>query len=270
MNAVIQQEPLALVEQPAPAALPSVHAQSAVPLADNSPAAIMMTALSRGVTPEQLKQMLDLQMQWEANEARKAFNVDFAGFKSEAVEIIKRKRVHYVSQQKGTTTDYKHAELSDVVEALSPALSKHRFSFRFIPNQSRDWIEVTCELRHALGHCETATLGGPPDNSGNKNAVQAIASTKTMLERQTLKAVCGVAEKGDDDDGRGAAGAPEAERADPDADAIKSGEEAAQRGMKALTDWWGGLSSKQRGRLSKQFGAMRRDAAAVDKGAGRA
>lgn len=46
-------------------------------------------------------------------------------------------------------------------------------------------------------------MGGPPDAGGAKNAIQARASTKTYLERYTLKAITGLSEQADDDDGNG-------------------------------------------------------------------
>jgi hypothetical protein len=55
---------------------------------------------------------------------------------------------------------------------------------------------VTCILKHRLGHFETCTMGGPPDESGGKNRIQGFKSTKSYLERQTLEAICGVAEEG--------------------------------------------------------------------------
>ncbi len=44
-------------------------------------------------------------------------------------------------------------------------------------------------------------MGGPPDAGGAKNAIQARASTKTYLERYTLKAITGLSEQNDDTDG---------------------------------------------------------------------
>jgi hypothetical protein len=172
-------------------------------IAERSPASMMLAALDRGIDPERIEKMLELQERWEANEARKAFASDLAAFKGEAVEIIKRKQVDF--QTAKGRTQYKHAELFDVIEGVGPALSKHGFSWGWDMKQSDRWLEVTCVLRHRLGHCERVTLGGPPDESGGKNAIQAIMSTKTYLERHTLKAACGVAEKGEDDDGAGGA-----------------------------------------------------------------
>lgn len=150
--------------------------------------------------------LIDVYERWEAREAKKAFDAALADFVGEAVVIIKRKKVDFTSTRTGQRTNYKHAELVDVIEAAGPYLSKHGFSWSWIPKQARDWVEITCVLKHRLGHSESVTLGGPPDESGNKNNIQQITSTITMLERATLKAICGLAEKGDDNDGRGTRG----------------------------------------------------------------
>lgn len=167
----------------------------------NSPMGMMLAAMQQGATLEQVEKMMDLQERWEHREAEKAFNDALAAFKSEAVEIIKRRTVDFTSQ-KGRT-HYKHAELSDVVEAVGPALSKHGFAWSWKTEQANGTIRVTCILKHRQGHSDSVALEASPDQSGNKNSIQAIASTVTYLQRHTLKAITGVSEKGDDDDGRG-------------------------------------------------------------------
>ncbi|KXJ63095.1 hypothetical protein AXY46_03510 [Achromobacter xylosoxidans] len=171
-------------------------------LAANSPMGMMMAAVKQGIPLDQIKEMMAIQREWEADEARKAFNEAFAAFKAEAVEVIKRKQVDFATQ-KGRT-QYKHAELSDVVEAVGPALSRHGFSWSWTPEQKNGRIFITCTLLHRLGHEKSVTLDAPADDSGGKNTIQAIVSTTTYLERHTLKAVCGISEKGDDNDGTGA------------------------------------------------------------------
>ena len=175
---------------------------TALAVAENSPAALMLQALSQGADLDKIEKMLDLQERWERREAEKAFNEAMAAFKGEAVEIIKRKQVDFENKS-GGRTQYKHAELSDVIEAAAPALSKHGFSWGWQTKQANGFMEVTCVLKHRLGHSESCTLSGPYDASGGKNAIQAIVSTQTYLERHTLKAICGLAEKGEDDDGGG-------------------------------------------------------------------
>ncbi len=169
----------------------------------NSPMGMMMAAMKQGATLDQVEQMMNLQQRWEEREAEKAFNDALAAFKSEAVEIIKRKAVDFTG--KNGRTHYKHAELSDVVEAVGPALSKHGFSWSWKTHQEKDLIRVTCILKHRQGHTDSVSLEANADQSGSKNNIQAIASTVTYLQRHTLKAITGVSEKGDDDDGQGSA-----------------------------------------------------------------
>jgi hypothetical protein len=172
-----------------------------VTLPETSPAGMMLSALRQGASLEQVEKMMDLQARWEAGEARKAYNAAFAAFKAEAVHIVKNKQV-----TDGPLKGKSYAELHAVVDALTPALSKHGLSASWrLTKDEKDWMEVTCYLRHVNGHEESVAMGGPPDGGGAKNAIQARASTKSYLERYTLKAICGVAEGGDDDDGNGAA-----------------------------------------------------------------
>lgn len=259
-----QQTQHELVEQPAPQS--ALSPSPITPVIDVTPAGMLATALARGASLEQLQMLVDLQKQMKADEAVEAYNEDFARFKAEAVEILKRKRVRF-ENSKGGITDYKHAELSDVVEAVGPALSRHGFSWSWTPKQSKDWIDVTCTLKHRRGHSESVTMGGPPDQSGGKNAIQAIISTTTYLERHTLKAIAGVSEKGDDDDGRGG---PAQRTEDQQAKASEvealrdAGQNAALHGTDALNKWWGSLNAKQRGLMNSDFGAMRKAARAAD------
>lgn len=198
MNATTQAEHDVLELTPVesrPAHPITAHASGA--LAANSPAAMMMAAMSQGASLEQFEKMMDLQERWERREAEKAYNVAFAAFKAEAVRIIKNRNV-----TDGPLRGKSYAELHSVVDAVTPSLSTHGLSASWkLSRDEPQWIEVTCTLKHVGGHSESVSMGGPPDVGGAKNAIQARASAKTYLERYTLKAICGVAEGGDDTDG---------------------------------------------------------------------
>jgi hypothetical protein len=227
-------------------------------VAPTTPAQLLTIAVQRGADLAQLERLMDLQERFEKREAEKAYNEAFTAFKAEAVEVLKNKRV-----TDGPLKGKGYAELHAVVEAATPALSRHGLSASWrITKDDRDWLEVTCTLRHTLGHFEAVSMGGPPDAGGAKNAIQARASTVSYLERYTFKAICGLAEKDEDTDGgRGQAAN------DDDQPLIDAGQAAAMEGMAALTAWWGSLDNKQRGRLSKPFAAMRRAAQQADGGA---
>ena len=212
---------------PAPRSVPVVQQSGALALAENSPAAIMLAAVKQGIPLEQVEKMMDLQDRYERREAEKAYNAAFSAFKAETVEIIKAKQVRY-KNSKGGLTEYMHAELSDVLDAVTPHLSKHGLGISWkTTKQEKTWVEVTCTLRHTGGHSESVSLGAAPDDSGGKNAIQAVGSAITYLERYTAKAILGVAEKGQDDDGAATGG----NDADP---ALDKWREGAMQGEKAL------------------------------------
>ena len=187
-----------------------------------------------------LERLLVVRDQWAATEARNAYNVAFAAFKAEAVIVVKNKGV-----SDGPLKGKRYAELHSVVNAVTPLLSKHGLSHSWkLTKDEKDWIEVTCSLRHTMGHVESVSMAGPPDAGGAKNAIQARASTITYLERYTLKAVCGIAEQEDDDDGNGGRGMEDGAAADHlaaidaagDEDALKKAFGAAWKAAESAND----------------------------------
>lgn len=179
--------------------LPEV-AQVATPAQPTTPMEMLSLAVSQGADLDKISKLMDLQERWEASEARKTFNAAFAAFKSEAVLIIKNIKV-----TDGPLKGKSYADLFAVVNAITPALSKHGLSASWkLTKDEKDWLEVTCYLRHVDGHTETAFMGGPPDVGGAKSAIQSRASAKSYLERYTLMAITGMAASGDDKDGQNA------------------------------------------------------------------
>lgn len=177
---------------------PAVQQTRAV--ASATPADLLRIAVESGADLDRLEKLMALQERWEAKEAKRAFDAAFSAFKAEAVMIIKGRKV-----TDGPLKGKSYAELHDVVNAVTPALSKHGLSSSWkLTKDDKDWMEVTCYLRHFDGHEESVSMGGPPDAGGAKNAIQARASTKTYLERYTLKAITGLSEQSDDNDGNGA------------------------------------------------------------------
>ncbi len=178
--------------------IPAASQQRSVsPMA--TPADLLRIAVESGADLDRLERLMALQERWQAAESKRAFDAAFAAFKAEAVTILKGRKV-----TDGPLKGKAYAELHGVVNAVTPALSKHGLSSSWkLTKDDKDWMEVTCYLRHVNGHEESVSMGGPPDAGGAKNAIQARASTKTYLERYTLKAITGLSEQEDDDDGRG-------------------------------------------------------------------
>ncbi len=162
---------------------------------------LLELAVQQGADLDKLERLMDLKQRHDADVARAAYNVAFAAFKAEAVKIVRNRKV-----TDGPLKGKSYAELHAVVNAITPALSKHGLSMSWrITKDERDWLEVTCTLKHEAGHIDAVSMGGPPDTGGAKNAIQARASTVSYLERYTAKAITGLSEQDDDDDGQGGA-----------------------------------------------------------------
>lgn len=165
-----------------------------------SPAEMINLAISGGADLDKLEKLLIIQERWEANEARKAYHKSMAEFKANPPTIHKNKKVNYQTS-KGNTS-YSHADLNNVVELITPALSRHNLSASWKTSQSGDLVTVTCKITHILGHSEDTPLTAKGDDSGSKNSIQALGSTITYLERYTLLAATGLATKDQDTDGK--------------------------------------------------------------------
>lgn len=159
-----------------------------------TPMEMLDKAIQSGATVEVMERLMLLQERWEANQARKDFDAAIALAKAEIPAIIRNREGH---QKK------KYADFAAIAATVDPILTKNGLSYRFRSTEGEK-INVTCVLSHKSGHSEETTLSGPPDISGSKNAVQAIGSTLTYLQRYSLVQALGLA-AADDDDAMGAA-----------------------------------------------------------------
>lgn len=186
---------------------PVVQQERAVVASPATPADLVRYALESGADLDRLERLMDMQLKWEANEARKAYHEAMAEFKLNAPVIVKDKFVSFETG-KGTTA-YSHATIGNVVEKVVAGLANHGFSHRWIPGRKENGVQtITCVITHRLGYSEETTLEGGADASGGKNNIQAMSSTNTYLERYSLLAAVGLATKDQpDDDGQNAGGA---------------------------------------------------------------
>lgn len=192
------------------------------------PAQLLQQAIASGATMEQLERLLDVQQRWEANEERKAFAAAMAAFRAEAPVIEKSAGVDFTSA-KGRT-QYKYASLDHITAKVNPILGRHGLTYSWVTEQQQGFVTVHCDVMHVMGHRERVTLTGPHDQSGNKNAIQAVGSAVSYLQRYTLLSALGLSTGGQDDDGHGSAEASSSATAAEGADA------ADPAGTQPITD----------------------------------
>lgn len=162
-----------------------------------TPMQLVQMAVSQGADIDKLEKLLELQLRWEADQARKAFVVALNAFKADAPKIIKTKEVSFGVGK----TAYKHALAGVASEQIGAALAAHGISHRWDVQQDAAKIKVTCILTHAQGHSERVSLEATPDTSGSKNSIQAIGSTVSYLQRYSLFAATGLVPLDADTDG---------------------------------------------------------------------
>lgn len=175
-------------------------------------AAALMAQSGGKIDVATLKELLAMQREHEANEARKAYVVAMAAFKENSPVVVKDKTVSYTTD-KGTTT-YKHAKLGEATTVINRALSAHGLTAAWRTEQEGS-IKVTCIVTHTKGHSEQTSLSAGADGSGGKNAIQAIKSTVTYLQRTTLFTILGIAPHDEDDDGNASGRKPKPEISQP-------------------------------------------------------
>lgn len=169
--------------------------RTVAPRADETRAALTPMEMAyqliqNGADLGSVKEMLAMSRELAAEQARRAFDAAVAAAKADIPIVAKNAKGH---------NDKRYADFSAYAAALREVLATHGLSYRFKTDQT-DKITVTCVLSHKDGHSESNSLSGPADASGSKNAIQAIGSTLTYLQRYTLIQALGLA-AGDDDDG---------------------------------------------------------------------
>jgi hypothetical protein len=161
---------------------------------------IERVARDPSVNMDKMMQLMSWRKETIADQRRAEFDEAMSGAKAEIPVINKNREVDFTSQ-KGRT-HYKYEDLAEIARVVSPILAKHGLSYRYrVTSNVNEPVTVTCIVSHRAGHFEEVTLTGGRDESGNKNSIQAVASTLTYLQRMTLKAALGLAAS-DDDDGK--------------------------------------------------------------------
>ena len=144
------------------------------------------------------REMVAYQAQITAVEAKAAMAVEMP-------IIGKRGAIEYESRGgKMRSTPYERWE--DVVEILTPILSKHGFvldhkAWTEEPEAPHGKVRVTSYLRHTGGHVEETTFTAPLDTSGQKNLIQQAKSTVSYLKRINAGLLLNFAARGEDNDG---------------------------------------------------------------------
>ena len=169
-------------------------AKQSVPV---QPMTLVTLAVEKGYDLNVIESLMDFQDRLDKKQAKKAFDAAMAEAVNEIPTIKKNKPAIFDKTDKKPR--YMYEDLAEIAETVKPILQKHGLSYRFRTSQNGAIVSVTCVVSHVDGHSEENTLSASNDTSGSKNAIQAVGSAVTYLERYSLKAALGLAAAEDDD-----------------------------------------------------------------------
>ena len=175
-----------------------MEAETAVTVIPNTSNDLLTMLVKKDAPLEMIKEFLGLRDREDAKNAKRAFVQAMAAFKKDPPEILKTAHVSYLNS-KNQEVAWDHAQLGEICEAINSGMSPFDlFSKWGLDQPDEKTVAVTCTVTHADGHSESVTMKAPPDTSGGKDALMAVQSTNTRLQRITLLAVTGIAAKGMD------------------------------------------------------------------------
>lgn len=161
-------------------------------VADVSPMMAMIDRAARdpAVDIDKLERLMAMKERHDAQEAQREFDNAMADMQPKLPSI---------GERGNAAGRYTFALWEDINSVVKPILQQHGFALTF-RTSFVDGVAVTGVLSHRAGHREETSITLPADGSGNKNAVQAVASSVSYGKRYTASALLNLTTHGEDDD----------------------------------------------------------------------
>ena len=150
-------------------------------------------AANPNVDVDKLERIIAMQERIIRYQAEADFNAAFATMQQEIPVIVER---HW-----GDGDKWSFAPLEDIIEPLRPILAKHGFSLSHQSQFAEKTVKVIGILTHKSGHSRQSEFQSAADQSGSKNAIQALGSSVAYGKRYTTKDLLCIVTRGEDDNG---------------------------------------------------------------------
>lgn len=188
-----------IADAPAPAiAGPAITALATLEDAPRGALLFERLAADPNVPVEKLERLIAMQERILAHQAKAAFDTAFAEMQGEIPIITKRGEI--VADGVVRSRFAKHEDIQRVVR---PILKRYGFSMRHRNKRLDDGtLKITGILSHRSGHSEEDEFEGTADDSGKKNRIQSVGSTREYGRRYTTVALLNITTENEDDDGQ--------------------------------------------------------------------
>lgn len=155
---------------------------------------------SPDVDIDKMQRLLDMHTSIMERQAKTAYAAALARMQPELPIVAERGGI----KDRNGNVQSRYALWEDIVGVITPVLAKHGFALSFRTKVDNASVIVTGVLSHEAGHSEETSLPLPFDQSGSKNAVQAVGSSVSYGKRYTAGALLNLRTGETDDDGRSA------------------------------------------------------------------
>lgn len=157
---------------------------------------IERAASDKDVDIEKFERLIELQNKERSRQAREAYYADMAMLQSEMPTVAENGQIKVNGQVRS-----RYAKHEDIVSVCRPLMQKYGFSFSAKTDFTGGQLIIEGIVAHKLGHTEETKMVLPFDNSGSKNAVQAVGSSVSYGRRYVFSMLFNVT-TGEDDDGQ--------------------------------------------------------------------
>ena len=164
-----------------------------------NPENLIMAGINKGLSVENMKELLTMRRELKAEAAKEAFDEAMAAFQGEC-PIIKKTKPG--AKTNAGVVAYYYAPLDAIVEQTKAIIQQHGFSYSIQTKTLVNDVEVTCTVKHSAGHSEASTVQIP---LGDKNSLisnsQVVAIALSFAKRYAFSNAFGILTGDEDIDG---------------------------------------------------------------------
>ncbi len=229
-------------------------------LPPQSDAVMMFERLAKdpAVDVEKLERLIAMQERILDRNAEMAFNAAFAQMQPKIPTIGERSR----------TDKTAYAPLEDILDVVRPILAEFGFTLSFRSEFPTDkTVKVFGILTHLEGHARTSEFLSAADQTGSKNAIQALGSATQYGRRYTTKDLLCIVTREADDDGESSEQYKAPEMPAGYDDWMTHLSDQAKKGTPALMKAWNDSKPEYRQHVTKhqrdKWEALKKHAAGV-------
>ena len=150
--------------------------------------ALIRLAISAGQTPTELYAIYrEERDRWAAKE----FASSMARFQSVCPPVPRKSKADIVTGS-GARYSYTFAELDEIARTVNPHLRDNGLSYTWDSKLTAGVLSCICTLRHANGHCVSASFSASTESRAGMSEMQKTAAALTFARRQSLVQVLGL------------------------------------------------------------------------------